>query len=145
MFFGEELHLWVDLDLSWICWFWWTLFTVKTLDNVSSSCRLLWLVRIDLSRWYFIAWCIIVSHLERMQHQTWRWSTYCECFLYDCVEKKIDWNSSHMQCSDTVSLQCESSHVFSGLLTDWISCHSVNTCKVSLQCESSHAVLNSLL
>ncbi len=46
----------------------------------------------------------------------------------------IEWNSSRMQCSDTVSLQCGSSHVISSLLTDWISCRSVNTCKVSLQC-----------
>ncbi len=53
----------------------------------------------------------------------------------------IDWNSSRMQNSDKVSLQCESSRVISDVLTDWISCRSVNTCKVSLQCGSSGAVL----
>ncbi len=48
----------------------------------------------DLSSWYCIAWCIIVSHLVRVQHQTWkswiwRWSTYCDCFLYVCVEQMM--------------------------------------------------------
>jgi len=85
---------------------------------------------------------VLLSHLVRMRLHTWkcwiwRWTTYCDCILYDCVEQMTVWNSSHMQCSDTVSLQCGSSCVFSGLLTHWISCRSVNTCKVSLQCGSS--------
>jgi len=85
----------------------------------------------------------------RTLHQTWkywiwRWSTYCESFLYAWVEKMNVCNSSCMQCSDTVSLQCGSSRVISEILTDWISCRSVNTCKVSLQCESSHVFLGFL-
>ncbi len=63
---------------------------------------------------------------------------YCEYFSYAWVDYINECNSSRMQCSDTVSLQCESSRVISGFLTDWISCRSVNTCKVSLQCGSSH-------
>ncbi len=87
---------------------------------------------------YCLMHCVTFGDDANQIWKNWRWSTYCDIFVYDCVEQKIDWNASHMQCSDMVSLQCGSSRVFSDVMTDWISCDSVNTCTVSLQCGSSH-------
>ncbi len=58
-------------------------------------------------------------------------STYGVCFLYEYIKLMDDGNSSRMWCSDKVSLQCESSHVISDVLTDRISCRRMNTQMVS--------------
>ncbi len=60
-------------------------------------------------------------------------STYGVCFLYEYIKLMDDGNSSRMRCSDKVSLQCESSHVISFVLTDHISCRRMNTQMLSLQ------------
>ncbi len=67
-------------------------------------------------------------------------STYGVCFLYEYIKLMDDGNSSRMWCSDTVSLQCESSRVISDVLTDRISCRRMNTQTVSFQCEFSRVI-----
>ncbi len=72
-------------------------------------------------------------------------TTQSDVSSYDSAADLIGWNSSHTQCSDMVSLRCESSCALSGFLSERTSCGSANTCTVSLQCESSDAVSSTWL